>query len=113
MAYDKELEIQLQFLEEAQEYLRTLESQLLGLAQAIDAEKVNEALRAAHSIKGGAGLMGFDTLSNLAHRLEDGLKVLKVQRHSLEVDGSLEQLLLQCVDGLGKVIACNLSLIHI
>jgi Chemotaxis protein histidine kinase and related kinases len=75
MAYHKELEIQLQFLEEAQEYLRTLESQLLGLAQAIDAEKVNEALRAAHSIKGGAGLMGFDTLSNLAHRLEDGLKV--------------------------------------
>jgi chemotaxis family two-component system sensor histidine kinase/response regulator PixL len=107
MAYHKELEIQLQFLEEAQEYLRTLESQLLGLAQAIDAEKVNEALRAAHSIKGGAGLMGFDTLSNLAHRLEDGLKVLKVQRHSLEVDGSLEQLLLQCVDGLGKVIACD------
>ncbi len=107
MAYDKELEIQLQFLEEAQEYLRTLESQLLGLAQAIDAEKVNEALRAAHSIKGGAGLMGFDTLSNLAHRLEDGLKVLKVQRHSLEVDGQLEQLLLQCVDGLGKVIACD------
>lgn len=107
MAYDKELEIQLQFLEEAQEYLRTLESRLIGLAQAIDAEKVNEALRAAHSIKGGAGLMGFRTLSDLAHRLEDGLKVLKVQRHSLAVDGSLEQLLLQCVDGLGKVITCD------
>ncbi|MBF2085031.1 response regulator [Thermoleptolyngbya sp. C42_A2020_037] len=107
MVYDKELEIQLQFLEEAQEYLRTLESQLLGLAQAIDADKINEALRAAHSIKGGAGLMGFQSLSDLAHRLEDGLKVLKVQRQSLDVDGSLEQLLLACVDGLGKVIACD------
>lgn len=107
MVYDKELEIQLQFLEEAQEYLRTLESRLLGLAQAIDADKINEALRAAHSIKGGAGLMGFQTLSELAHRLEDGLKVLKVQRQSLAVDGSLEQLLLECVDGLGKVIACD------
>ncbi|WP_225906770.1 hybrid sensor histidine kinase/response regulator [Thermoleptolyngbya sp. PKUAC-SCTB121] len=107
MVYDKELEIQLQFLEEAQEYLRTLESRLLGLAQAIDADKINEALRAAHSIKGGAGLMGFQSLSDLAHRLEDGLKVLKVQRQSLEVDGSLEQLLLECVDGLGRVIACD------
>ncbi|HEY9761200.1 MAG TPA: response regulator [Trichocoleus sp.] len=105
MAYDKELEIRLQFLEEAQEYLETLESRLLGLAQVVDGEKINEALRAAHSIKGGAGLMGFQTLSDLAHRLEDGLKVLKVQRHSVVVDVHLEQLLLQCVDCMGRVIA--------
>lgn len=104
MAQDKELEIRLQFLDEAQEYLETLESRLLGLAHALEAEKINEALRAAHSIKGGAGLMGFQTLSDLAHRLEDGLKVLKVQRHSVTVDGALEQLLLQCVDCLGQVI---------
>lgn len=104
MAQDKELEIRLQFLDEAQEYLETLESRLLGLAYALEAEKINEALRAAHSIKGGAGLMGFQTLSDLAHRLEDGLKVLKVQRHSVTVDAALEQLLLQCVDCLAQVI---------
>ncbi|PSO80643.1 MAG: hypothetical protein BRC41_16965 [Cyanobacteria bacterium QH_9_48_43] len=28
-------------------------------------------LRAAHSIKGGAAMMGFQTLTHLAHRLED------------------------------------------
>lgn len=105
MAYDKELEIRLQFLEEAQEYLETLESRLLGLTHGVDSEKINEALRAAHSIKGGAGLMGFQTLSDLAHRLEDGLKVLKVQRHSIVVDAPLEQLLLQCVDCMGRVIS--------
>jgi two-component system, chemotaxis family, sensor histidine kinase and response regulator PixL len=107
MAQDKELEIRLQFLDEAQEYLETLESRLLGLAQAVDAEKINEALRAAHSIKGGAGLMGFQSLSDLAHRLEDGLKVLKIQRGSVTVDASLEQLLLQCVDCMGRVIRCD------
>lgn len=104
MAQDKELEIRLQFLDEAQEYLETLESRLLGLAQAVEVEKVNEALRAAHSIKGGAGLMGFQTLSHLAHRLEDGLKVLKVQRSAIAVDASLEALFLQCIDCLGRVI---------
>ncbi|MBD2258019.1 hybrid sensor histidine kinase/response regulator [Pseudanabaena sp. FACHB-2040] len=107
MAQDKELEIRLQFLDEAQEYLETLESRLLGLAQVVEAEKINEALRAAHSIKGGAGLMGFQTLSDLAHRLEDGLKVLKIQRGSVTVDASLEQLLLRCIDCMGRVIASD------
>lgn len=113
MAHDKELEIRLQFLDEAQEYLEALESRLLGLAQAVETEKINEALRAAHSIKGGAGLMGFQTLSDLAHRLEDGLKVLKVQRGSVPVDADLEQLLLQCVDSMGRVVGCDrTSLAH-
>lgn len=105
MSKDKEFEIQLQFLDEAQEYLATLESALLGLAShGIDAQSVNAALRAAHSIKGGAGMMQFTILSQLAHRLEDALKVLKVQRHSLTVDHDLESLLLAGIDGLRQVI---------
>lgn len=107
MAHDKELEIRLQFLDEAQEYVTTLETCLLGLANALDADTVNEALRAAHSIKGGAGLMGFQVLSDLAHRLEDGLKVLKVKRSQINLDASLEQQLLQAVDCLTQVITSN------
>jgi len=53
MADDKELEIRLQFLDEAREYLATLETCLVGLPQNFDANRINEALRAAHSIKGG------------------------------------------------------------
>lgn len=107
MAHDKELEIRLQFLDEAQEYVTTLETCLLGLANTLDADTVNEALRAAHSIKGGAGLMGFQVLSDLAHRLEDGLKVLKVKRSQINPDANLEQQLLQAVDCLTQVIASN------
>lgn len=107
MAQDKELEIQLQFLDEAQEYLGTLESALLGLAsRAVDIDKINAALRAAHSIKGGAGMMGFHALSEMAHRLEDSFKVLKIQRHSIEIDGELEGLLLRSVDCLRQAIDC-------
>mgnify|MGYP001802987116 FL=1 len=71
---DKEREIRLQFLDEASEYLDTLEGALLGVAQrGVDNHEMNSALRAAHSIKGGAALMGYGLTSDLAHRLEDSL----------------------------------------
>jgi chemotaxis family two-component system sensor histidine kinase/response regulator PixL len=104
MADDKELQIRLQFLDEAQEYLETLESQLLGIAQGIDSARINETLRAAHSVKGGAALMGLETLSVLAHRLEDALKVLKIQRQTVELDATLESQLLAAVDRMGQVM---------
>jgi chemosensory pili system protein ChpA (sensor histidine kinase/response regulator) len=108
MSQDKELEIQLQFLEEAQEYLDTIESVLLGLAgRHIESQQMDAVLRAAHSVKGGAGMMGFQTLSQLAHRLEDSFKVLKAQRNSLEVDAELESLLLGAVDRLRHVLNLN------
>ncbi|MCA1993384.1 MAG: Hpt domain-containing protein, partial [Coleofasciculus sp. S288] len=108
MSQDKEREIQLQFLEEAIEYLDTIESVLLGLAGShIDGQQMDAVLRAAHSVKGGAGMMGFQTLSQLAHRLEDSFKVMKAQRNSLEIDGSLESLLLGGVDRLRQVLTLN------
>ena len=108
MSQDKELEIQLQFLEEAQEYLDTIESVVLGLAGThIDSHKMDAVLRAAHSVKGGAGMMGFGTLSQLAHRLEDSFKVLKAQRNVIVVDESLESLLLGGVDRLRQVLHRN------
>ncbi len=108
MSDAKELEIKQQFLDEAQEYLGTLEAALLGIASGqVDAEKINGALRAAHSIKGGAGMMGYVELNRLAHRLEDSFKVLKIQRQQLDMDSELERLLLSAVDCLRQVITWN------
>src|SRR5919199_1192686 len=108
MSQDKEREIQLQFLEEAQEYLDTIESVLLGLAGShIDGQQMDAVLRAAHSVKGGAGMMGYQTLSQLAHRLEDSFKVLKAQRNSIVIDPELESLLLSGVDRLRQVLILN------
>jgi chemosensory pili system protein ChpA (sensor histidine kinase/response regulator) len=104
MSQDRELEIRRQFLDEAQEYLDTLDAAILGIAdQQVDIQRINAALRAAHSIKGGAGMMGFQVLSDLAHRLEDSFKVLKVDR-SLVVQSHLENLLLTAVGFLREVI---------
>lgn len=108
MSQDKEREIQLQFLEEAQEYLDTIESVLLGLAgNQISGQQMDAVLRAAHSVKGGAGMMGYVALSQLAHRLEDSFKVLKVQRSSIVVDSELESLLLTGVDRLRQILVRN------
>lgn len=104
MSHAKELEIRRQFLDEAQEYLQSLDEALMGLAgNRVDIQKLNAALRAAHSIKGGAGMMGFQVLSNLAHRLEDSFKVLKVDK-AIVVTSYLENLLLSAVDCLHRVI---------
>ena len=106
MYENKELEIQKLFLEEATDYLNTLEDFLLGVkyTYSIEIEKINAALRAAHSIKGGAGIMGFRILSDLAHRLEDALKVLKTQNKSLEIDDELQGLLLSSIDFLRQIV---------
>ncbi len=103
---DKELEIQMQFLEEATDYLNTLETVLLELdaSNHIDLDKINAALRAAHSIKGGAAMMGFRSLSDLAHRLEDSLKVFKTSKNSLDIDTQLQSLLLSAVDWLRQIV---------
>ena len=106
MSQDKELEIQMQFLEEATDYLNTLEGILLEFKanRRIELQKINAALRAVHSIKGGAGIMGFRTLSDLAHRLEDYLKVLKTPKNSLQFDTELHSLLLSAVDWLRQIV---------
>ncbi|NJM96780.1 MAG: hypothetical protein HC800_05935 [Phormidesmis sp. RL_2_1] len=101
---DQEQVIRIQFLDEAGEYLDTLETMLLGAAQrGIDSHEINGALRAAHSIKGGAALMGYGLTSQLAHRLEDSLKVIKIRRAE-GVTADVEGQMLRGVDAIRQVV---------
>ena len=101
---DTEQQIRLNFLDEAEEYLDQMESNLLGLTDtAIDAQKVDIVLRAAHSIKGGAAMMGFDILSQVAHRLEDFFKILRVRYAAVQIETEVETLLLKSVDCLRHI----------
>lgn len=62
------------FLEEAQDNLRQFEQGLLAMEQDPgDAEAVNSAFRAAHTIKGGAGLFGFQAVVGFTHEVESVL----------------------------------------
>ncbi len=103
---DTEQQVRLNFLEEAEEYFEQLESILLNLATADDRpQQLDAALRAAHSIKGSAGMMGFMPLSQVAHRLEDSFKILRARL--IPIDTELETLLLQGIDTLRAVKQCH------
>ncbi|MEL6130537.1 MAG: Hpt domain-containing protein, partial [Cyanobacteria bacterium J06628_4] len=102
MALDKEQQARLTFLAEAETYFGEIETVLLGLKAAEDHDaQINIAMRAAHSVKGTAGMMGFVVLSQVAHNLEDAFKILRARQ--LSVDTHLETLLLQGVDCLRTV----------
>jgi two-component system, chemotaxis family, sensor histidine kinase and response regulator PixL len=101
---DNDRQIPLKFLDEAADCCDQIESVVLGLAHTPpNPQELDQALRAAHSIKGGAGMMGFLPLSKVAHQLEDFFKILRVRYHTKSINTEVETLLLQGIDFLRQV----------
>ena len=91
------------FIEEAKDHLNTIEQGLLSLEATIkDSEKANELFRAAHSVKGGAAMLGLESIQTIAHRMEDYFKILK--ESPVQVDSTLETLFLKISDGLKDLL---------
>ncbi|MBD2110975.1 MULTISPECIES: hybrid sensor histidine kinase/response regulator [Cyanophyceae] len=87
------------FIEEAKDHLNTIEQGLLNLADTLnDSEMMNEVFRAAHSVKGGAAMLGLNSIQRTSHRMEDFFKVMK--ESPMRPDRDLETMLLQIFDGL-------------
>lgn len=103
MQATKQQQIVVYFIEEAKEHLDTIEQGLLSLqATMADMERLNELFRAAHSVKGGAAMLGFNGIQKVGHHLEDCFKLLK--DNPVKVDPRLEDLFLQCFDVLKELI---------
>jgi len=83
------------FLEESFEGLELMESSLLNLEQG-DTETINSIFRAAHSIKGGAGTFGFNSVTEFTHLVETLLDEMRDGRR--EVVQSDIEILLDSVD---------------
>ncbi|HEY9794807.1 MAG TPA: Hpt domain-containing protein, partial [Leptolyngbyaceae cyanobacterium] len=91
------------FIEEAKDHLNTIEQGLLNLQSTMeDTEMVNEVFRAAHSVKGGAAMLGLNSIQKTAHRLEDCFKVLK--ESPVKADNQLESLFLRVFDTLQALV---------
>ncbi len=100
----KQQQIMGYFLEEARDHLNTIEGGLLNLQSLLsDAEMVNEVFRAAHSIKGGAAMLGISSVQRTAHNLEDYFKILR-DHPNIEPDQHLQTLFLQSFDKLQELI---------
>ncbi len=84
------------YLAETQENLRLLNRCLLGLETGGTGSELEEAFRAAHTIKGTAAMMGFPEVAQVAHTLEDLLDELRTGARV--VDRDLIDELLAAVD---------------
>lgn len=92
------------FIEETTEHLNTIEQGLQNLSSAVqDPSVLAELFRAAHSVKGGAGMLELAAIQQIAHKLEDEFKVL--QDVQVEVDPTLSSLFVRVFRGLQDTVA--------
>lgn len=92
------------FLAEAEEAFSRMEQELVALEARPGEDEILHALfRDAHTVKGGAALVGFDAVRDLAHDLEDVLE--RLRDRSLGVTDALVTLLLRSVDVLRGAVS--------
>ena len=87
------------FLDETKEHLENLNAQILRLEQEPeDVDTINEIFRAAHSMKGMAGTMGYKRMQTLTHDMENVFS--EIRNGTMKVSSDLIDTLFQCLDAL-------------
>ncbi len=87
------------FLDETSEHLQNLNTQILSLEQDPgNMDTINEIFRAAHSLKGMAGTMGYKRMQNLTHDMENVFS--EVRNGNITVKAGMIDVLFQCLDAL-------------
>ena len=87
------------FLDETSEHLQNLNDQILVLEQEPEnMDTINEIFRAAHSLKGMAGTMGYKRMQTLTHDMENVFS--EVRNGNIKVDSDMIDILFQCLDAL-------------
>ena len=91
------------FFDESQEHLDEMEHLLLELdTENPDSEELNTIFRAAHSVKGGSGIFGFDALGSVTHIMESLLD--NVRQGKLAINSQMVDLFLSSVDVLKGIL---------
>jgi two-component system chemotaxis sensor kinase CheA len=91
------------FFEEAAEHLAVVEEGLLELERhPEDLDLLNKVFRSAHSIKGTAGMFGFNAVAQFTHKMETLLDLLRNGQKA--VTPSIADLLLKSTDCLKTLI---------
>ncbi|MFW6173880.1 MAG: chemotaxis protein CheA, partial [Elusimicrobiota bacterium] len=87
------------FLSETEEYLQSLNQSLIKLEKNPDGKSIlNEIFRVAHTLKGMAGTMGFNKISELSHEMESLFNNLR--NGKLKVTSEMIDIFLECSDTL-------------
>ena len=87
------------FIDETKEHLQNLNDQVLILeAEPENIDTVNEIFRAAHSLKGMAGTMGFKRMQRLTHDMENVFS--EVRNGKLNVNADMVDIVFKCLDAI-------------
>lgn len=87
------------FVEETREHLQNLNEHILVLEKEPDnKETIDEIFRAAHSLKGMAGTMGYKRMQHLTHNMENAFSEIKNGR--MQATSELVDIIFQCLDAL-------------
>lgn len=91
------------FIDETKEHLQNLNEQLLIIEKEPDnTDTINEIFRAAHSLKGMAGTMGYKRMQKLTHQMENVFS--EIRNGKMKVDANLVDILFQCLDALEEYL---------
>ncbi len=91
------------FIIESAEKVQEMENALLQLETSPDdKDTINALFRAAHTIKGSAGVVGIDNVERFTHTVENVLE--KVRLGEIRVTSDLVGLLLKCCDHIGRLV---------
>ena len=92
------------FLDEKKEHLQNLNTQILELEQEPEnMDTINEIFRAAHSLKGMAGTMGYKRMQNLTHDMENVFS--EVRNGTIKVQPEMIDILFNCLDALEEYLS--------
>ena len=91
------------FIDETKEHVQSLNEQLLILEKEPENnETINEIFRAAHSLKGMAGTMGFKRMQKLTHNMENVFS--EIRNGKMKVTAVLVDVLFRCLDALEEYL---------
>lgn len=91
------------FIDETSEHLQNLSDAIMILEKEPEnMDTINEIFRAAHSLKGMAGTMGFKRLQRLAHDMENVFQ--EVRSGNMAVTSGLVDILFQCLDAIERYL---------
>lgn len=92
------------FIDETKEHLQTLSDQLMILEQEPEnMDTINEIFRAAHSLKGMAGTMGYKRMQRLTHDMENVFQ--EIRSGNMKVQPELIDVLFRGLDALEAYLA--------
>ena len=96
------------FIDETKEHLQNLNDQVLILeAEPDNIDTINEIFRAAHSLKGMAGTMGFKRMQRLTHDMENVFS--KIREGKMGVTPDLVDVVFKCLDAIEEYLDCIIN----